>query len=265
MKGKMQGLRLILGIVVLASGPALAGNAKPQPQGQAQTQKNLCPFVKTTEITVLPRTAQVQIDASKTLAQMQNQKMDTINPYGFSGMSSTQAYMGATVGIGKDADIDIDYNFDKRLGAYCMWYNRIYIPIDISPTIYIAKELHADPCLRKVTIEHEMKHVDVDRRMVNKYAKIIGQKIYNGLKERGFRAQPVPPEGGQHMMNRMSELITQIVEMEHNKMQIERLEAQREVDNLQEYERVSALCPKERARIEAIQMKALGMKTKNQR
>ncbi len=227
------------GIDLLVTGTLLVLAANnPQP---ARQPANLCPFVKTAEISVVPSTKDIRYDSSKSLAQMQSTEIDTINPYSFSGVTVTQAYMEGTVGM--KAEIKLGSQYDRRTGGVCIWYDKISVPMVIDPTIHIAKEVYADPCLREETIEHEMKHVNVDRRVVNKYAKILGREIYAALEERGFRAQPVAPENAQAMADRMQTVIRQIIEFEYKKMDIERIEEQRKVDTLAEYERLSKLCP----------------------
>lgn len=208
---------------------------------------NPCPFVKTVPINVRPITSDVEFDVSKSLSQIQNTQMDTINPYGFSGVTSVHGYMSANISI--KPVIKIGRRFDPRMKASCLWYDTIDVTLEIEPKIVIAKEIYRDPCLRKATTEHEMKHVNTDRQIVNKYAGILGKKVYDALAERGFRSTPVPEQHVKSMNDRMGQVVAQIIEIEHNRMQLERLDAQRNVDSLEEYERVSALCPQARAKL----------------
>ena len=213
----------------------------------AQPSANPCPFVKTVPINVRPITSDVEFDVSKSLSQIQSTEMDTINPYGFSGVTSVHGYMSANISI--KPVIKIGRRFEPRTKAWCLWYDTIDVTLEIDPKIVIAREIHRDPCLRKVTTEHEMKHVNVDRQMVNKYAGLIGKKVYDALAERGFRSTPVPEQHVKSMNDRMGQVVSQIISIEHNRMQLERLDAQRNVDSLEEYERVSALCPQARAKL----------------
>jgi hypothetical protein len=229
----------------LTLGTLLTLAAVQKPAAQPQ---NACPFVKTVQINVTPATSDVKIDSSKTLQQLQSTEADTINPYGFSGVTAIHGFMNGMVSI--QPDVRIATRYEPKIGAFCVWYDTINVSLSIVPNIVIAKEIYSDPCLRKETMNHEMKHVNVDRQIVNKYAKIIGQKIYAAIEERGFRAQPVPEEYTEEMRKRMGKVIVQVIELEHQKMQLERREAQGQVDSLAEYERVSATCPQSRAKLE---------------
>ena len=75
----------------------------------------------------------------------------------------------------------------------------------------------------------------------------MGQKIYDGLKSRGFNIGPVNPQDANDIAKRMHETVAQLIELEFKKMEIERTEKQQAVDTLEEYERVSAQCRGSRA------------------
>lgn len=207
----------------------------------AAGQQEICPQVKPAEINIIPKTKEIRYDSSRPMAAIQGAATDTINPYGFHGVTRTQGFMEGTIKLSHTVKLDNSYN--ARYGAVCLWYDKIDIVLEIDPEIVVAKEVYADPCMRKSVINHEMKHIDVDRRIVNKYSKILGQKIYGALKERGFRAQPVSPDNAQEMATRMQTIIAQLVEFEYRKLDIERTEAQQAVDNVKEYDSVAAQCP----------------------
>ena len=73
----------------------------------------------------------------KTLSQLQNQEMDTINPYGFSGVTSVHGFMSANISI--KPVIRIGRQFNPRVNASCLWYDTIDVTLEIEPKIVIAK------------------------------------------------------------------------------------------------------------------------------
>ena len=206
-----------------------------------QNAASLCSPSPPAKINIIPKTLDLKYDYSRTLAQIQGQETDTIDPYGFHGMSMTQGFMQGQIKMVPRVKLGQEY-----LGKYqaiCLWYDTVDIVLEIDPMIVIGKEVYADRCMRQAVLDHEMKHVKVDRQIVNKYAKIMGQKVFDGLKERGFKVGPVKAESAQQIATRMQKTVFQIVDHEYQKMALERTDAQRAVDNLQEYERVDALCP----------------------
>lgn len=193
------------------------------------------------QISVKPRTAEVQLDTTNTLGQLQTVQTDTINPHSFGGVSYLQGFASGRIAV--KPSVKLNYTQDKRTGAVCLYYETITIDISIDPKIYIAKEVHEDECMGKATLEHEMKHVKADRQIVNKYAGIMGQKIFKGLEERGFTAGPFAPEHVQQAAGRMQKTVFQLLELEYKRMELDRAEAQGGVDSAEEYDRVDALCP----------------------
>jgi hypothetical protein len=190
---------------------------------------------------VIPRTQEVEYDREQSLAALQNYSTDTVDPYGFHGQTITQAFMKGTIGL--EHNIKFGQALIKKYKAACIWYEEITVEIKIDPTIVIAKEIYADPCMRKAVIGHELKHVRVDREIVNKYAKVMGKKLYTELKSRGFEAGPFPMENAQEVANKMQRVVHQILDLEYQKLGIERMEKQREVDSKGEYDRVDEMCP----------------------
>lgn len=211
-------------VLVLISGQAMAC-AQPQP----------------TQIRVNPSTNDVTYDFSQTLAQIQNIPVDTVNPYGLHTATMTQGFMKGAIKL--EPEVKLGYENNTRTGKTCLWYDQITITIHIEPTIVIAREIAADRCMKQAVLEHEQKHVKADRALVNKYAQIMGNRVQTELNKRGFLIGPVAAGQAQMTAERMQQLVFQVLEHEYKKMDLERTEMQGEIDSLEEYERVSALCP----------------------
>lgn len=207
----------------------------------AASTSPLCYAPKSAEINVIPKSEAVKYDYSQSLAALQNHKVSTIDPYGFGDVTHTNGFMRGSVSM--EPKVKIGFKDFPGYDAACVWYDTVEIQIKIDPTIVIASEVYADACMREAVLEHEMKHVKVDRQIVNKYAKIMGKKIFDGLKQRGFSAGPVQAAYKQSTADRMSETVGQLLRLEYQKMMIEREERQQGVDSLEEYKRVGVKCP----------------------
>ncbi len=203
--------------------------------------KLTCPSHEPTKINIIPRTEEVKYDYSKPLRDIQNYNLDTVDPYAFHGTTVTQALMRGQI------ELKMKTSFGQaefqRFGYSCIWYKDITVELFIDPTIIIAKELYNDSCMRKALLEHELKHVRVDREIVNKYAKTMGTKIFEALKSRGFSVGPVPSDRLGEISTKMQKVVHQILDLEYKKLGIERAERQRAVDSLGEYESVDDKCP----------------------
>jgi hypothetical protein len=205
-------------------------------------QSQLCQMPKPTEINVIPRSAPVKYELNRTMADIQSEHIDTVNPYSHDTQSHTAGFMKGSIGMSHE--VQLDTKFLPRYNAYCIWFETVDLKIEIDPTLFIAKEKAQDPCEYRVIKEHELKHVTVDRQIVNKYSATMGRKIYDGLKTRGFMVGPVRAENAQKTITRMQKIIGQLISLEKQKMNIERQERQQAVDSLEEYERVNAACDK---------------------
>ena len=224
---KIQVLLSVAALLCLASSPALSKD---------------CALPKPTEINIKPKTKPVKHDFSKKLADIQISGLDTINPYTFHSRSYTQGFMKGAIRM--DPSVKLSGFTKPGQGTACLWYNKIDINIEIDPTIVLAKEIAADSCTKRAVLEHEMKHIYADREIVNKYAKIMGDKVYAELKKRGgFVVGPIPISRKEEVSKRMQDTVFQILEREYRRMEIDRQDIQSGIDTLEEYERVNAQCP----------------------
>lgn len=200
-----------------------------------------CSMAQPAKIHVTPSTQDVNFVTNMTLAQMQNQKTDTINPHSFNGVSVTQGYAEGAISI--KASVSLDAAKLHGVPAACLWYKQINVGFDIEPNVYIAKEVYQDLCMRKAVMAHEMKHVNTDKKVVNSFSQHIGQKLYSELKTRGLVVGPVPLDQVQSVADRMKQTALQIIEMEQTRFTLLRRDAQAQIDTKEEYDRVAAQCP----------------------
>lgn len=204
-------------------------------------QTIICPKHPPTKINIVPRTSEVQYDYSQSLRQLQNYETDTVDPYSFHGKTVTQGFMKGQIELRHS--IKFGQSRNEHYNAGCIWYDEIRVELNIDPTIVIAKELYKDRCMKKAIVTHELKHVRVDRLIVNKHAKIMGKKLFAALKSRGFSVGPIKATRINEVQGKMQNVVAQILELEYKKLGIERQEMQREVDSLEEYESVDDKCP----------------------
>jgi hypothetical protein len=200
-----------------------------------------CRMPRPAQISVVPRATELALDTSKTLAQIQNQDIDTINPYGYGVDTYTNGYTAGALKL--TSQVKLDYAVDRNTGGYCLWYEAIGVDIEVSPTIVIAREVAQDACMSRAVYNHELKHVNVDRKIANQYARSMGDALYRGLESRGFMVGPLPAAAAEATAARMKQTVAQLLEMQSRRMDIDRQDAQQAIDSLEEYQRVKALCP----------------------
>lgn len=221
--------------------PSFAAKKKRKKSAQ---QEITCEMPNPVEINVVPKTKDVKFDFTQTLAKIQGNQVDTINPYGFHESTQTQGFMKGAIAIRPSIKLGGEEFRSAQGNGICLWYEVIQLNIEIDPEIVIAKEVYDDPCMRKAVLDHEMKHVYADREIVNKYASVMGKRVYEALKQRGFTVGPIPASSQKSVTNRMHETVMQVIKKEQRRMELDREDLQGEIDSIEEYNRVSALCEK---------------------
>jgi hypothetical protein len=202
---------------------------------------NLCVMEKPTEIEVLSSAQELIYDYSQDLSAIQEVEIDTLDPHNVNGVAVTQGYMQG--GIRLVPSVEVSYKTYNQYGVSCIWYKKISITIELDPTIVIAKEVRDDACMGPAVMQHEHKHVAVDRAMVNKYSHVIGRRVNEELEKRGFILGPVAGTEVKRIGEGMQQTVFDIVTREYEKMDAEREKLQRQVDTKAEYDRIADHCP----------------------
>ncbi len=200
-----------------------------------------CSANKPPTINVLPSDTQIIYDHSKTQRQLDNFQTDTISPYAANVETHVGGLMSGQVQIQQQMQFMKETH--PRFNAGCISYHDVTVRIVIKPTIYIAKDYAQDSCMYKAVMEHEKKHIKVDRWIVNKYSQRIGQDLFASMKKIGYTHGPYRLQDLPAAQERLQVLMSNIVDRETDIMNAERRKLQQQVDSLAEYERVSNLCP----------------------
>ena len=194
-----------------------------------------------TEINIIPETNDVSYDYTRTLSTIQEAHIDTVDPYGIHSNSITQGFMEGQISMKRD--VEMDYAAVNGGRDVCLWYKKIDVNIHIDPKIVIAKEVRRSRCMRDAVLEHEHKHVDVDRAVVNQSAQELGKELYETLSAEGFVVGPVPASQAQARAELMVSRVMAITQENYERLAQRRAALQQDVDSLEEYERVKAECP----------------------
>lgn len=190
-------------------------------------------------ITINPYSDDIVYEYAYTSAQLGQKETDTISPYGVNVDT-------ATGGLREDRpEISMEVHWKTmtfRNGSSCIWYDNIKVNIHLQPKIYIAKEFQYSPC-KEAIMKHELKHVQVDRDVMNKYAKLIGKSVQtavNGFDEKGpYKAYQL-----QDAQEKMANQVREAVMAYQQPLNEEMHRLQSKVDSLQEYQAVNPYCEK---------------------
>lgn len=200
---------------------------------------NWCKADRVPRIDVKTATDQVTWDFTKSEKQLNSFTIDTKNPYG----SSVITDVGGLMQGGIDMSEAMQYGTITHTGLkqVCYWYNSINVTLHIKPTIFIATEFPANTCKHDAIKYHELKHISVDREIVNKYAMLIGEALKQQVNQQSLFG-PYEVARGKEVEKYLQNRVETVLRHYNKQMEEERKARQQQVDSLQEYERVNQQC-----------------------
>lgn len=140
--------------------------------------------------------------------------------------------------LGSSIDLDIVYSKWRRMT--CMRYKKIDIEMHLRPKIFVAREYDTGTC-RAAVLQHELKHVKVDREVANKYAGLIAQGL-QGIVNRVGATGPFAMEKDAAVKAQMAGYITAELDKIERALEGELRQRQEQVDRLEEYRAVGSFC-----------------------
>jgi hypothetical protein len=222
---------------VLLIGFFAAGDARP---ARADLGPDAwCRADRAARIEIKTSTDQVLWDYNKSEKQLNSFDIDTVNPYGNNVITDVGGLMQG--GIELKETMRFKTLTHNRLQQICYWYDKVVISLHIRPTIYIAKEFPRGTCKHNAIKQHELKHINIDREIVNKYASLIGAGVKKEL-DRQYLFGPHHVSQAKEVEAFMKARLERVLKYYSNMMDDERKRRQQLVDSLHEYERVNQLC-----------------------
>ena len=192
-------------------------------------------------VRVSPSKSAIRYDNSKSQRDLDRMEIDTVNPYGHGRETHVGGLMSGEIRV--EHQVGFVQERYEALGKACLYYDRVNVTMVINPTIYIASENKPGTCRYNAILEHEKKHVEADRIVVNKYAKRIGEAVSFALNKYGATFGPFDVASIPAVQGKLQTYIDGIVKKEVESMNKERMTMQQAIDSLEEYERVRKLCP----------------------
>ena len=199
-----------------------------------------CHLKKSPQIHVAASDTNIRYDHTKTQKQLDKMGTDTVSPYGANVQTHVGGLMAGEVSISQN--IRIMQESWPHLNAGCLYVDSLKVDIHIKPVIYIARDYPKSGCMYKAIMEHEKKHIQVDRMIVNKYTKIIINGLDKALKKLGYAQGPFRKVELAQKQEMMQQYTQDIVRGYSEQMSEERKKLQQDVDSLAEYQRVQAQC-----------------------
>ncbi len=196
-----------------------------------------CPARPPADVRVIVTTNPVKTDNSKSVAQLQNFKIDTVNPYGENALTEVGGLMSG--GLQLKTDVEISWETDNRTA--CFWYKKVDVIMHIDPTIFIASAYPPGTCRYAAILEHENKHVMTDRIVAKYWRPKVEDYVQRQVNKIGVIG-PYPASNVQQTRAHMTDFMAKAMEAVSKPVNEDRMRRQQAIDNRGEYDRVNNLC-----------------------
>lgn len=198
-----------------------------------------CPGKPVGKVNVIWGSDNIEYDFTKSQAQMDAMETDTQNPYD----RNVKTHVGGLMkgGISINSQVNVATLTYPRTKEICQWINKMDVNIRIDPKIYIAREHARGTCRHNAILDHEMKHIFIDREIVKKYVPKIRRTLEQAVLKVGI-VGPKAKRDEKYYQDQITEYMDNSLESISEKMYAERNVQQQGVDTLEEYERVAKMC-----------------------
>lgn len=207
---------------------------------QKTAEKIVCEAPSKPTVKVVPSKSTISYDFSVPQSGLNNKQIDTESPYGAGHETEVGGLMSGEISI--ESRMSFIQSQYTHVNKVCLHYDQIEVTLHIDPTIYIASEYTQGSCKHNAIMEHEKKHVKVDRIVVNRYANRIAKAITHALNKYGSSYGPYDMANMEKAQESLQKYITGIVDKESANLSSERRRLQQSVDTKKEYERVRLQC-----------------------
>lgn len=198
-----------------------------------------CPPKPAGKINIVWGSDNIAYDFTKSQAQLDRVDVDTDNPYD----RSVKTHVGGLMkgGISVNSQVQVMTLTYPRSRQICQWIRQMDVNINIDPKIYVARDHKQGSCKHNAILNHEMKHIFVDREAVKKYMPIIKRQLEIAVRKVGI-VGPKPEREANKYQKKITNYMDTELRSVTEKMYAERKVRQQGVDTLEEYERVSRQC-----------------------
>jgi hypothetical protein len=131
---------------------------------------------------------------------------------------------------------------DHSLG--CVYIDKIALQVVLAPTVWVANEFPLGTCMYQAVRDHELRHVNADKIVTNQHLARIRAALTEVAIGRGFFG-PLPPDQLKAATAAFISQLEGVLQRETEAFYSDEVKAQQAIDTMQEYQRLSHLCPKQ--------------------
>jgi hypothetical protein len=150
---------------------------------------------------------------------------------------------GLTNGIYQfQATVDFTNTEWPLFGKSCVYPTVLEITATYKPTISLSNDIVPGSCMYNMTLEHEMKHIQVDINTLNEFIPSI-KKIGTATLAMNLSKESIDTDKVADRQKEISDKVAKALNDAGAKLQEARILRQQSVDTREEYTRLSNICP----------------------
>lgn len=131
----------------------------------------------------------------------------------------------------------------KTTGYSCAWITQIDVRLRMEPSIYVAKDLQQKDCWHREVYAHELKHVEADRALLQKYAVLMTDGLGMAFaRPQDYMTAALPPHDREARQDVMRQMAARPLGVLFDAMLAERPDRHKDVDAPDEIARVMKTC-----------------------
>lgn len=197
-----------------------------------------CTVREAPQIVINPVTHDILYNFDYSSAQLNRVQSDTKSPYAPEIDATTGGFRYDSPKI--ETSIRWKIMEYSHSGATCMWYDTIAVDITMQPQIFISRDYKSKTC-RDAILRHEEKHVQVDRVVMNRHARKLGQALRKTVRDVGALG-PFNKKNLEKMQKVMVTHVEKTIKTQEALLAKSMEKEQARIDSLHEYETISKIC-----------------------
>ncbi|MEM9469678.1 MAG: hypothetical protein AAF988_05905 [Pseudomonadota bacterium] len=227
-------------VVGLISSSAIAQSKKDQPKVECKPQQAL-------DIKIAPKQDPIIYDMTKSSPELDAIGSGAYSPY---DEAHKTTLLGLTVGR-QSLSYEIGFGLQTwdQLDQTCVHVNSITVNMDYKPTVYVTNRFKNGTCEFKEVYDHEMTHVKITQKMLNKYAKKLGNHLKQSLKN-NYSFGPFKIQNQEAAQKKLQQKIAAITFKINEQMYKEERKHQNRFDDVEAANTILEACDQKAAGLE---------------
>ncbi len=199
-----------------------------------------CKARRAPQINVRPSQSRIKYDFTKSKAYLNTMNTDTISPYGPAHKGSVSGLMSGSIGL--KSKVMFSTESYAQYGMGCLYLKGVDVEITVNPKIYVASDFPQGGCMHNAILAHEMKHVNEDQYVVNKYINEIGKSLSQRIEANGAVFGPIKLSDMSNRQEAIQSALHDEVRYMNEVLNAERRQRQQDIDSLEEYQSIGVKC-----------------------